>query len=112
MNLPSKVIIGLAEYKVLRKKHPKMGDSRDVLGWEKLETQELCVSTTVSDLRQVETFVHETLHALLDEAGLHSQSQDHTVIDPLTISLMHFLMENDLAWLNKFFKEQYIERYR
>jgi hypothetical protein len=111
MNLPSRVRIGVADYRVLRKKHPKL-NGNPALGWQALESQEMCISSSVSDVRQVETFIHEILHALFDHAGLHEQATDHTLIDPLTISLMHFLMENDLAWLNNYFKEAYIERYR
>lgn len=112
MQLPERIFIGVAEWWVLRKKHPRLSQSGDaVMGWERMETQTLCVSNTISDVRQIETFCHEVLHALMDDAGLHEQSKDHTVIDPLTISFMNFLMQNDLSWLNKYFKEKWHERY-
>jgi len=111
MDLPKTIRVGVADFKVLRKKNPSDGND-NVLGWFKMADQELCVGTRMSDLRQVETFVHELLHCLMNEAGLHEQGNDHGIIDPLTISLMHFLMENDLGWLNKYFKEKWNERYR
>jgi len=112
MELPKTIRIGVADYEVLRKKKPKMDDSGEVvMGWFKTTEQQICVGTAISDIRQLETFVHEILHVVMSEAGLSEQAGDHSIIDPLTISLMHFLMQNDLAWINNFFKDKWHERH-
>ena len=72
MYIPKKMLIRGANWVIKVEKDPRIGD-HVVAGYCWTDKNTIAVEKTLSPAMMLETFVHEYLHALLTETGVHDE---------------------------------------
>jgi hypothetical protein len=99
MNIPLKIKICGIEYSV----EDIISDSeRD----EKMGTSRMSKSTIKIDKklpidRQHQTFLHESIHMILDESGFFNESKDEKLINCLANNIYQLIKDNKLIFFRK-----------
>lgn len=105
MNIPSIVRVGSMYYQVKFSKAPLVENGLQCLGLCDYYTHTILLDATLSDMQTIETtFLHELVHALLAERGIHLEHMGLTyeqmehVVDNIGIALHQLIMDNPIIF--------------
>lgn len=87
------VKIGGIKYPIIKEKNLK--DKKvPVWGMTKYEDSEICVNKDLGIQKQNQTIIHESLHAMLHEAGLDDYANDEKIVLTLGNIFYQFIKDN------------------
>jgi hypothetical protein len=105
MNIPSIVRVGSMYYQVRFSKTPLVENGLQCLGLCDYYSHTILLDATLSDMQTIETtFLHELVHALLAERGIHLEQMGLTyeqmehVVDNIGIALHQLIMDNPVIF--------------
>jgi Zn-dependent peptidase ImmA (M78 family) len=98
MILPEKVNIFDIEYTIRQDKDEYL-DANGSLGEILYTQQEIYIKSNMTFDRKIKTLVHEVSHAIMFEAGALKSGTDESVINFLSVCLLHFIKNNDFEWV-------------
>ena len=83
----------------------------DEIGWQlgycHFHKDLIEINSMISEQRQRQTLVHETMHAIYEEAGVE---QDEGDVDALAKVLYQVLKDNDFSWLRNLESQNIVNR--
>ncbi|WP_312507549.1 ImmA/IrrE family metallo-endopeptidase [Lysinibacillus sp.] len=92
MTIPLEVNVAGIDYKVQYQEG--MIKSHNLMGQVLYAESTIDIDSSMSDSKKEQVFVHELLHAMLNEAGY--DEQDEELVNRLAIVLYQVLKQNDL----------------
>lgn len=88
-----KIKVGGINYELIAKENLE-DKNESVWGFVEYESSKIYVRSNISKQKQLQTIIHESLHAILHESGLDDYANDEKIVTPLFNMLHQFLKEN------------------
>ena len=101
MYIPKKIKIRGAEWIVKEEADPKIGDN-SVAGYCWTCKSTIVIEKNLSDMMKLETFIHEYLHALLAESGVHDEDLSKMMEHWIVNSIAKDMRNNAVIFANVF----------
>lgn len=98
MHIPSRVRVGSCDYTVEFVEHPLTLNGQECLGIVDCNMHQISINRNVGDQQRHElTFLHELLHAIVNERGLELDNEE-TIVDELAKGLHQVIRDNSLIF--------------
>ncbi|MBS1007765.1 ImmA/IrrE family metallo-endopeptidase [Leuconostoc suionicum] len=88
-----KIKVGGINYELIAKENLE-DKNESVWGFVEYESSKIYVRSNISKQKQLQTIIHESLHAMLHESGLDDYANDEKIVTPLSNMLYQFLKDN------------------
>ena len=97
MALAESVKVGSVIYDVIEKDVVEIAGNKNYLGACDYSKTTIEIAKNISDERKINTFVHELLHAILNEAGYAEHEEEF--VERVASVLCQVLRDNDFGWM-------------
>ena len=97
MVLAKSVKVGSVIYDVIEKDVIEIAGNKNYLGVCDYSKTTIEIAKNISDERKINTFVHELLHAILNEAGYEEYEEEF--VERVASVLCQVLRDNDFGWM-------------
>lgn len=97
--IPNKVKVAGIEYTVAEKDVVEIGENKNYQGACRFVTSEIEILNSLSESRKEQVFVHELVHAILNEAGYDEHDED--MVNRVGIVLHQVIKDNYLYFGDK-----------
>lgn len=92
--------VGGITYKVEQKESVEINQDKNYYGVCNFKDATLEISNTVNEQRQNQTFIHELMHAIFNEAGIEIENEED-IVNRSSLILHQVLKDNDFSFLRK-----------
>ena len=95
MKIPKKLKIGNLTYSV-QPMRGDLADAKEAFGDSSVINQTIRISEGITRKKMEETFIHEIVHSVLNQAGYFTESKNEIFVKALTNGFYQVLKENKL----------------
>lgn len=97
INFPEKVLIDSVLYSIKRTDNPIINNRQECSGEIDYDKAEILISSredTLGDGNSASILMHEIVHAILYERGMHEETTNETLVDELAKGFVNFVRMN------------------